>query len=87
MSKLIHIGFGNIVHGRVGVSVGVVAGVASVNTSDEHAMVEVAVIVEALAFVVDGLFNLRSQFCQCAGGETAKVAVGDVVAVGPSDVI
>ena len=78
---------GGIVHGRVGMGVAIVTGSTPVDTSHEDSAVEERGVVEGVLLVHKGLLDLGRELADVLRGETAAIAVGDIVAGSPADVV
>lgn len=76
-----------VVHGRVGMGVAIVTGSTPVDTSHEDSAVEERGVVEGVLLVHKGLLDLGRELADVLRGETAAIAVGDIVARGPADVV
>ena len=78
---------GGIIHSRVGMSVAVVTRIATVDTCHEDSSVEEGGVVEGILLIHEGLFNLRSELADILSRETSAVAVRNIVARGPADIV
>ena len=76
-----------IVHSRVAISIAIIATIAAVDAGNHNGAVEERGVGKGVLLIHQGLLYLRYQLLHILCGETSIVAVGDVVARGPSAVV
>ena len=78
---------GGIIHGGVGMGVAVVARSATIDTRHKDGAVEESRVIKSVLLIHEGLLNLGSELADILSRETAAVAVGDIVAGSPADIV
>ena len=78
---------GGIVHSGVGMGVAIIARVATIDTCHKDGAVEERGVIEGVLLVHECFLDLRRELADRLGREAAAIAVGDIVAGGPTDIV
>ena len=78
---------GGIVHSGVGMGVAIIARVTTIDTCHKDGAVEERGVIEGVLLVHESLLDLRRELADRLGREAAAIAVGDIVAGGPTDIV